>query len=120
MSVQNQRRPCDVSILPFQRDVDVTLEQCQRFEEMAPNTNICDSRWATAALARWLDTEAPETADRELALVALALQATRQSGEMIDAYDAAGHGEAHRVFYEVARIEWERRYEARRVGRAAA
>ena len=120
MTVQEQSRPCDVSIVPFQRHVDLTLEQCQRFEEMASNTKAWANHWATAALACWLDAQAAETDVCEQALVALALQATRQSGEVIDAYEPANRDEAHRAFHEVARIEWERRHEARRVGRAAA
>ncbi len=99
--------------------VDHTIESRQKFDEMASALSAWARRWPTAALARWLTVDDLPTGDREIALVALALQATREAGEAIAGYDGGERGEEHRLFTTLVRQEWKRRYDGESRRRAS-
>ena len=109
MSCQAQSLSCDSALVRLQCRVDKLLRQCRRFEEMATVVDAFARRWSTTTLARWLHIEGLDVANRELALVALALKATDASGAVIDRYDFTGDEEEHQLFYQIVRIEWEQR-----------
>lgn len=100
--------------------IDRTLAQCARFEAMCGPLAEWAERWSTETLARWLHVESLPLEEREKALVGLALKGTEQAGAVLDTYRPAARDPDHRLFYQVARIEWEQRYKAQACRQATA
>lgn len=119
MKHSEHHRRFDATIAHLERRVDRTLEQCRRFEQMAAVLQNWADTWTTDTLERWLLLEGLAGEEREKALVALALKATRRAGAIIDAYDPGPRGSDHQTFHQIARIEWEQRHRVRREPRAA-
>jgi hypothetical protein len=102
---------CRAAITRLERRVGDTIEQCRRFEEMTEPLELWARKWSTATLERWLHLDHLPLIEREKALVGLALKATDEAGAVLDAYDPTGEGQDHELFWQVARIEWEQRYQ---------
>jgi hypothetical protein len=108
------------SLARLERRVDITLDQCRRFEQMVATLETWAAKWSTATLERWLYLDHLPLDEREKALVALAIQATPKAGAVLDTYNPMGSSDDHQIFCQVARIEWEQRQQARPQRRAAA
>lgn len=108
------------AIAHLERRIDKTLDQCRRFEQLSAPLHQWATTWSTDTLERWLYLDHLPLEEREKALVALALKATCESGAIIDAYAPPADNEAHRLFHQVARIEWEQRHQARECRQNAA
>jgi len=106
MSRQTSDDPCD-PLTRLEQRIERTLEQCRRFEQMAPPLLEWAENWSVTTLARWLNMSQLPLGEREKALVGLALKGSREAGAVINDYDPSGEGQAHRLFYRVVRIEWE-------------
>jgi hypothetical protein len=112
MKNQHANHPYRTSLARLERRVGVTIEQCRRFEQMVAPLETWATKWSTATLERWLHLDHLPVAERENALVALAIKATAETGAILDAYDPSCAGAAHTIFHQVARIEWEQRNQA--------
>lgn len=91
------------------RDVSHTLAQCRRFRRLAATCRFWAAHWPTDALARRLTIDGLAPPHYQIALVALALQATGAAGDAIAAYDP-GDDFDQLLFYAVVQTEWEQRY----------
>lgn len=109
MSCRHNLQQISVSLARLERRVDQTIAQCRRFEQMVAPLETWARRWSVATLERWLYLDDLPLAEREMALVGLAVKASANSGAVLDAYEPAEGGEEHRLFCQVARIEWEQR-----------
>lgn len=105
-------KKCRAALSRVDNRVEQMLAQRERFEQMSGVLETWATKWSTRTLERWLNTDTLPLIEREKALVALALQANDAAGAVIRAYAPRGGGEAHRLFHQVARIEWERRRRA--------
>jgi hypothetical protein len=105
-------KKCRAALTRVDNHVEQMLAQRERFEQMSDVLETWATKWSTTTLDRWLNTDALPLIEREKALVALALQASDAAGAVIRAYAPRGGGEPHKLFHQVARIEWEQRHRA--------
>lgn len=109
-TIDHQERNPSILQSRIDHHVHRLVHHYERFQQIADDVTDWADRWSTDALRRRLAV-ADATEVRERALVALALQATAASGQVIDDYIPRLCGEDHELFHRVARIEWERRHD---------
>ena len=93
----------------LKRRVDETVAQCERFDLLTDEVREWARFWTVTSIRRWMESKERSVAELERALVALALSPTEQAGHILEEYDPDGQGETHRLFHQIARLEWERR-----------
>lgn len=99
---------------PFERRILCTLDQCRRFGKMAALLDAREKKQRAEILRRRLLGDEPSIEERERVMVILAMKASDEAGEILDEYQPSDVGEEHRLFHQVARIEWSERNKRRR------
>lgn len=115
-----EARSEDAKKQPFERTILTLIDQCCRFDQIAASLKPWAQKWSTQTMQRWLELPQLPVKQREMILTALAIKANERSGAILDAYDATGDSEEHRLFYRVCIIEWEQRFPPPKTPDAAA
>ena len=107
MTMTNERY--EQAIERLERRVETAIRQCERFDRLVDEVKEWSRFWTTTAIRRWMESEERTDAERERALVALAIDPSEQAGHILEEYEPPEGDDDHRAFHRVARLEWERR-----------